>query len=187
MQEEINFILDTAEESMQNSLEHLEKELTKIRAGKANPSMVSSVMVDYYGSQTPITQVANIGVMDSRTLTIQPWEKASLEPIERGIINSNLGLNPQNNGEMILITIPQLTEERRKVLVKQAKAEAEDAKVSIRNARKDANDEVKKLQKDGLSEDDGKSVEDSIQELTDKYSNKVDKILEAKEADIMKV
>jgi len=187
MEEEIDFILDTAEESMQKSIEHLEKELTKIRAGKANPTMVSSVMVDYYGSQTPLAQVANVGTMDARTLTIQPWEKASLEPIERAIINANLGLNPQNNGDMILINIPQLTEERRKTLVKQAKAEAEDAKVGIRNARKDANDEVKKLQKDGLSEDDSKAVETSIQELTDKYALQVDQIIEAKEADIMKV
>lgn len=187
MEEEIDFILETADESMNKSIDHLEVELTKIRAGKANPSMVSSVMVDYYGSQTPLTQISNVGTMDARTLTIQPWEKASLEPIERAIINSNLGLNPQNNGEMILINIPQLTEERRKELVKQAKAEAEDAKVGIRNARKDANDEVKKLQKDGLSEDDVKAVEDSIQELTDKHSSRVDKILAAKEADIMKV
>lgn len=187
MNEEIDFILDAAEESMQKSVSHLEKELVKIRAGKASPSMVSSVMVDYYGSQTPLSQVANVGVMDARTLTIQPWEKASLEPIERAIINSNLGLNPQNNGEMILINIPQLTEERRRELVKQAKAEAEDAKVGIRNSRKDANDEAKQLQKDGLSEDETKAVEASIQELTDKYSSRVDKILEAKEADIMKV
>ena len=187
MEEEIDLILETIEESMQSSIQHLEKELTKIRAGKANPSMVSSVMVDYYGSQTPLSQVANVGTMDARTLTIQPWEKAMLEPIERAIINSNLGLNPQSNGEMIMINIPQLTEERRKELAKQAKAEAEDAKVGIRNARKDGNDEVKKLEKDGLSEDRAKGVTDSIQGLTDKYSTQVDKIVGAKEADIMKV
>lgn len=187
MEEEIDFIIDSLKESMQKSIDHLEKELMKIRAGKANPSMVSGVMVDYYGSMTPLSQVANIGTMDARTLTIQPWEKSSLEPIERAIINSNLGLNPQNNGDLILINIPQLTEERRRDLVKQAKAEAEDAKVGIRNARKEGNDEVKKLEKDGLSEDAAKRVEESIQEFTNQYSIKVDKILTAKEADIMKV
>ncbi len=187
MEEEIDFILESTEEGMARSITHLEKELVKIRAGKANPSMVGSVMVDYYGSQTPLPQVANIGTMDARTLTIQPWEKQMLEPIERAIINSNLGLNPQSNGEMILINIPQLTEERRRDLVKQAKAQAEDAKVGIRNSRKEGNDEVKKLEKDGLSEDQAKGVEESIQELTDKYGAQVDKILEAKEADIMKV
>lgn len=187
MEDEIEFILDSAKESMEKSIEHLEKELTKIRAGRATPSMVSGVFVDYYGAQTPLNQVANVGTMDARTITIQPWEKAVLEPIERAIINSNLGLNPQNNGEMILINVPQLTEERRKALVKQAKAEAEDAKVGIRNSRKDANDEVKRLQKDGLSEDDSKAIEASIQELTDQYGAKVDKILDAKEVDIMKV
>lgn len=187
MEEEIEIILESAQESMRNSIVHLEKELTKIRAGKANPNMLDSVFVDYYGSQTPLAQVANVGTMDARTLTVTPWEKSTLEPIERAIINANLGLNPQNNGEMIIINIPQLTEERRKDLVRQAKAEAEDAKVSIRNARKEANDEVKNLQKDGMSEDQAKGVEDSIQELTDKHSNRVDAILEAKEADIMKV
>lgn len=187
MEEEIDFILASAEEAMQDAIVHFEKELTKIRAGKANPSMVSSVMVDYYGSQTPLAQVANVGTMDARTLTIQPWEKAMLEPIERAIINSNLGLNPQGNGEMIMINIPQLTEERRKDLAKQAKAESEHAKVSIRNARKDANDEIKKLEKDGLAEDRAKGLVDEIQELTNKYGLQTDKIYAAKEADIMKV
>ena len=187
MDEEIDFILETAEEAMQKSIAHLEKELVKIRAGKASPSMVGSIMVDYYGSQTPIPQVDNVGTMDARTHTIQPWEKQMLEPIERAIINSNLGLNPQNNGEMILINIPQLTEERRKELVKQAKAETEDAKVGVRNARKEGNDEVKKLEKEGLSEDQAKGVEESIQDLTNTYTTQIDKILDAKEADIMKV
>lgn len=187
MEEEIDLILESAKESMGKAIEHLEKELTKIRAGKANPSMLDGILVEYYGSNTPLQQVANIGTLDARTLTVQPWEKATLEPIERAIINSNLGLNPQNNGEMILINIPQLTEERRKDLVKQAKAEAEHAKVSIRNARKEANDEVKKLQKDGLAEDQAKGIEEEIQELTDKYVAKVDHILELKEVDIMKV
>jgi ribosome recycling factor len=187
MEEEIELILDSAKELMEKAIDHLEKELTKIRAGKANPSMLDGIMVDYYGSQTPLQQVANVGTLDARTLTIQPWEKATLEPIERAIINSNLGLNPQNNGEMILINIPQLTEERRKDLVKQTKAEAEHGKVSIRNARKEANDEVKQLQKDGLAEDQAKGVEDEIQELTDKYTAKVEHVLELKEKDIMKV
>ncbi len=187
MEEEIEFILDSLKESMQKTVDHLEKELTKIRAGKANPSMVSSVMVDYYGSMTPLTQIANIGTMDARTLTIQAWEKSSLEPIERAIINSNLGLNPQSNGEMILINIPQLTEERRRDLAKQARAEAEHAKVGIRNARKEGNDEVKRLEKDGLSEDLAKGIEEKIQDLTNDFGSKVDKILVAKEADIMKV
>lgn len=187
MEEEIDFILDSAKESMQASIDHLNKELTKIRAGKANPSMLDGIMIEYYGANTPLSQVANIGTLDARTLTIQPWEKATLEPIERAIINSNLGLNPQNNGEMILINIPQLTEERRKELVKQTKSEGEHAKVSIRNARKDANDEVKKLEKEGLSEDQAKGIEEEIQELTNNFSAKVDQVLELKEADIMKV
>ncbi|MEQ8910423.1 MAG: ribosome recycling factor [Vicingaceae bacterium] len=187
MEEEIDLILETAEESMQAAVDHLNKELTKIRAGKANPSMLDGIMIEYYGANTPLSQVANVGTLDARTITVQPWEKSTLEPIERAIINSNLGLNPQNNGEMILINIPQLTEERRKDLVKQTKAEGEHAKVSIRNARKDANDEVKRLQKEGLAEDQAKGIEDEIQELTNKYSAKVDTVLEAKEADIMKV
>lgn len=187
MEEEIEFILDSAKEAMAKAISHLEKNLTKIRAGKANPSMLDTVFVEYYGSQTPLNQVANVGTMDARTITIQAWEKAMLEPIERAIINSNLGLNPQNNGEMILINVPQLTEERRRDLVKQAKAEVEDAKVSIRNARREANDEVKKLEKDGLSEDRSKDLEAEVQELTDSFSGKADRILEAKEADIMKV
>lgn len=187
MEEEIEIILDSTEESMSNAITHLEKELTKIRAGKATPSMLDSVYVDYYGSATPLSQVANVSTLDARTLTINPWEKSSLEPIERAIINSNLGLNPQNNGELIIINVPQLTEERRKDLVRQAKAATEDAKVSIRTARKDANDELKGLEKEGLSEDQAKRVEDSIQDLTNKFTAKVDSILEVKEADIMKV
>ena len=187
MEEEIDLILQTTKESMDGSLAHLNKELTKIRAGKANPSMLDGVMVEYYGAQTPLSQVANVGTLDARTITVQPWEKATLEPIERAIINSNLGLNPQNNGEMIIINIPQLTEERRLALVKQAKAEVEDARVGIRNARREANDEVKSMQKDGLSEDRAKSVEEEIQQITDEYNARADKILDAKEADIMKV
>ncbi len=187
MEEEIEFILDATKESMQKSIEFLEKELTKIRAGKASPNMLSSVMVDYYGSITPLNQVANVGTMDARTLTIQPWEKAMLEPIERAIINSNLGLNPQNNGDMILINIPQLTEERRKDLVKQTRSEGEDAKVGIRNARKEGNDEAKRLEKEGLAEDRAKNLEDQIQKLTDRYTAIIDDLLVRKEEDIMTI
>lgn len=187
MEEELQFIFDTAEESMKNAIAHLEKELAKIRAGRANPSMLDGIMVEYYGSLTPLNQVANINTMDARTLTIQPWEKKIIDDIQRAIINSNLGLNPQNNGESILISIPILTEERRKDLCKQAKAEGEHAKVGIRNARKDANDEIKKLKNDGLSEDQAKLAEEKIQKLTDSYTAKVDAFVEAKEADIMKV
>lgn len=185
MEEEIEFILDSAKESMHSSLEHLEKELRKIRAGKASPAMVEGVMVDYYGALSPLNQVANVGTLDGRTISIQPWEKNMMEPIERAIINSNLGFNPQNNGDIILINIPPLTEERRINLVKQVKAEGEEAKIGIRNARRDANDEVKKLAKDGLAEDRAKSLEDEIQELTDSYSKNIDNHISAKEKDIM--
>ena len=187
MTEDVQMILDEASESMSGSIEHLEKELGKIRAGRANPSMLSSVMVDYYGSPTPLSQVANVNSLDARTLSIQPWEKSVLGDIETGIINANLGLAPQNNGELILINVPVLTEERRKDLVKKAKSEGENAKVSIRNSRKDANDMVKDLAKDGLPEDMVKDAESAVQDLTNKYSAKVDSIVDAKEADILKV
>lgn len=187
MTEEIQMALDEAKEGMENAIEHLESNLSKIRAGRANPSMLSGVRVDYYGAPTPLSQVANVTSLDARTLSVQPWEKSVLEDIERAIVNANLGLNPQNNGEMIMINIPVLTEERRIDLVKKAKSEAEVAKVSIRNNRKTANDFVKSLEKDGLSEDMAKGAEASIQDLTNSYSEKVDKIVEAKEADIMKI
>jgi len=183
--EEIEFILDTAKESMENSLEHLDKSFLNIRAGKASPAMLGGVKVDYYGSLTPISQVANINVPDARTLTVSPWEKNMLQPIEKAIMTANLGFNPMNNGESIIINIPVLTEERRRDLVKQAKAEAEDAKIGIRNARKDANTEIKKI--DGLSEDIAKSSEQDIQNLTDRFIKKVDEMLHVKEAEIMKV
>jgi ribosome recycling factor len=184
MNEEINFILDTARESMDDSLVHLEKEFSNIRAGKASPAMVGSVMVDYYGSPTPLTQVANVNTPDGRTISIQPWEKSMLQEIERGIMMANLGFNPMNNGEMVIINVPPLTEERRKDLVKQAKAEAEDAKVSIRNARQDANKEVKKLD---ASEDVKANAEVDIQKLTDSYIVKTDEALAVKEKEIMTV
>jgi len=187
MNEEIKFIIDSATEAMDSAMVHLDKELRKIRAGKASPMMLNSVKVDYYGTMTALSQIANVNAMDGRTLTIQPWEKNMLEPIERSIINANLGLNPQNNGESIMINIPTLTEERRKDLGKQAKAEGEHAKVGIRNARKDANDEIKKLKDDGLSEDMAKDSEASVQTLTNSFVAKVDALIVAKEKDIMTV
>jgi len=187
MNEEIQFILDSAQESMQAALVHLENQLQKIRAGKASPVMLSGVMVDYYGSMTPLNQVANVNTLDGRTISVQPWEKTMAQPIETAIINANLGLNPQNNGEIIMINVPMLTEERRKDLTKQAKAEGEHAKVGVRNARKDANDEVKKLNNDGLSDDMTKDAEASVQKLTDSFITKIDTLIDAKEKDIMTI
>lgn len=187
MNEEIQFILDSAKEAMQAAIAHLENQLQKIRAGKASPMMLSSVKVDYYGSMTPLAQVANVNTLDGRTITVQPWEKNMMQPIETAIINANLGLNPQNNGEMIMINVPMLTEERRKDLSKQAKAEGEHAKVGVRNARKDANDEVKKLNNEGLSDDMSKDAEASVQKLTDSYIAKIDALIDAKEKDIMTI
>jgi ribosome recycling factor len=185
--EEIDFILDSTEESMLGSIAHLEKEFLNIRAGKASPQMLGSVFVDYYGSQTPLSQVSNVNIPDARTITIQPYEKSMLQTIEKAIMVANLGFNPMNNGENIIISVPPLTEERRRDLVKQAKAEAEDAKISIRNARKDANTDIKKLEKEGTSEDVCKTAEDDIQKLTDSFIRKVDEHLATKEAEIMKV
>lgn len=185
--EEIEMVLDMAKESMSSSIEHFKKNLGKIRAGRASASMLDTIYVDYYGSQTPLVQVCNINTPDARTLSIQPWEKAMLEPIGKAIMQANFGLNPQNNGELIMINIPALTEERRKDLVKQSRAEGEDAKVSIRNARKEANDEIKTLKEDTISDDLAKGGEDNIQSLTDSYVKKVDELLDIKEADIMKV
>jgi ribosome recycling factor len=185
--EEIEFILDSTRESMEGSIVHLEKEFLNIRAGKASPQMLGSVFVDYYGSQTPLSQVSNVSVPDARTISIQPYEKSMLQPIEKAIMLANLGFNPMNNGDMIIISVPALTEERRRDLVKQAKGEAEEAKISIRNARKDANTDIKKLEKEGTSEDICKSAEDDIQKLTDAFIRKVDETLSIKEAEIMKV
>lgn len=187
MTEEINFILDTAEESMEQSIAHLQKEFLNIRAGKATPQMLGGVFVDYYGSQTPLSQVANINTPDARTLTVTPWERNMLSPIEKAIMIANLGFNPMNNGEMIIISVPPLTEERRKELAKKAKAEAEEAKIGIRNARKDANTDIKKEEKNGTSEDICKNAEEQIQKLTDSYIKKIDELLAVKEAEIMKV
>lgn len=187
MTEEINFIIDSAKESMQGSIAHLEKEFLNIRAGKASPAMLGSVFVEYYGAQTPLSQVSNVTVPDARTITISPYEKKMLQPIEKAIMIANLGFNPMNNGDIIIISVPPLTEERRRDLAKQAKAEAEDAKIGIRNARKDANTDIKKEEKNGTSEDVCKKAEEDIQKLTDNYIKKIDEVLALKEVEIMKV
>lgn len=187
MEEELDFIMESTEEAMQGSISHLEKEFVNIRAGKASPAMLGGVFVDYYGSQTPLSQVSNLNVPDARTITITPYEKSMLQPIEKAIMVANIGFNPMNNGDMIIISVPPLTEERRRDLVKQAKAEAEDAKIGIRNSRKDANTEIKKLEKNGMSEDICKSAEEEVQNMTNSYIKKIDEILAHKEAEIMKV
>lgn len=185
MIEDLQMIYDEFRSANDKSLERLDAELTKIRAGKATPSMLSSVMVNYYGSPTPIMQVANVSTMDARTITVQPWEKPMLSEIATGIINANLGFAPQNNGEILIINVPPLTEERRRDLVKKAKAECETIKVAIRNHRKDSLDMVKDLKNDGLSEDLAKDAEAQVQVITDSYIKKVDELLELKEKDIM--
>ncbi len=184
MNEELQFILDSAKENMHGAVSHLESELLNIRAGKANPVMLKSVMVDYYGAPTPLSQVANVNTPDGRTLSIQPWEKSLLAEIEKGIMIANLGFNPMNNGESIIINVPPLTEERRRELAKMAKGEAENAKVSVRNARKDANQEIKKSE---ASEDMQKNTEIDVQTATDGFIQKIDTILAAKEKEIMTV
>lgn len=185
MNEDITFIIDSAKESMDAAIRHLEKQLVNIRAGKASPAMLGSVMVDYYGSQTPLSQVANVNTPDGRTITVQPWEKNMLQEIERGIMHANLGFNPMNNGDTIIINVPPLTEERRITLAKQAKAESEDAKVGIRSARKDANTDIKKLE--DASEDLQKNAELDIQKMTDTYVTKIESIIDVKEKEIMTV
>lgn len=185
MNEDIQFILDSTKEAMDNAQKHLEKQLLNIRAGKASPSMLGSVMVDYYGSQTPLSQVANVNTPDGRTITVQPWEKNMLQEIERGIMLANLGFNPMNNGDTIIINVPALTEERRRDLAKQAKAEAEHAKVGVRSARKEANNDIKKL--DDVSEDLKGNAEIDVQQMTDNHVKKIDDTLSAKEKEIMTV
>ena len=185
MNEEIEFILDSSKESMEKALDHLKKQFVNIRAGKASPSMLGSVTVDYYGIQTPLSQVANVNTPDGRTITVQPWEKSMLQEIEQAIMAANLGFNPMNNGESIIINVPALTEERRKELAKQAKSEAEDAKISIRSSRKEANNELKKL--NDISEDLKKNTETDIQEMTDIFIKKADKIFNSKEKEILTV
>ena len=187
MADDINSLQLTAEENMQKAISHLEAELLKIRAGKANPQMLDGIVVDYYGSPTPISQVGNISVMDARTLSIQPWEKNMLQPIERAIIAANIGINPQNDGSSIRLFLPPLTEERRRELVKKCLGEGEHSKVAIRNIRRDAIEGIKKMQKNGLSEDAAKDAEADIQNLTDKFIAAVDKHLSLKEKEIMSV
>ncbi len=185
--EEIEMFLSEAAELMEKAVEHTSHELTKIRAGKAMPSMLDGIMVEYYGTPTPISQVASINTPDARSIVVKPWEKNIIPDIEKAITNSDLGINPQNDGELIRLNVPALTEERRRDLVKQAKAEAEHGKVSIRNIRKDINDSLKKLQKEGASEDAIKDAEGKVQELTNEFSKKVDDLVSAKEEDIMTV
>ena len=184
MEDEIEFIIDTAKENMNKAIEHLKKQLQNIRAGKANPAMLGSVMVEYYGAQTPLQQVANVNTPDARTISIQPFEKSLIKDIEKGIMLANLGFNPMNNGESVIINVPPLTEERRKQLTKQAKAEAEDAKIGVRNDRKSANNELKKLD---ISEDLLRDAENEVQELTDAHITRIDSILENKEKEIMTI
>ena len=187
MLEDVQLTLELADDSMKKAISHLETELTKIRAGKANPQMLDGIMVDYYGNPTPINQIGNISVLDARTLSIQPWEKNMLQPIERAIIASNIGINPQNDGVNIRLFLPPLTEDRRRELVKKCHAEGENTKVSVRNIRRDAIEGIKKLQKTGLSEDAAKDAEADVQELTNKFILMVDKHLVTKEKEIMAI
>ena len=184
---DVSKILSDTESSMNKALNHLETELVKIRAGKANPTMLDGIMVDYYGNPTAINQVANVTVLDARTISVQPWEKNMLQAIERGITMANIGINPQNDGNIIRLFLPPLTEERRKELVKRCNNEGEHAKVAVRNIRRDAIEGIKKLQKDGLSEDVCKDAEKDVQDITDKYISLVERHLTAKEKEIMAV
>ena len=184
---DINMSIEIAQESMGSAIERLHKELQKLRTGKAGPNMVNDILVAYHGTPTPMKQVANISKSDARTLVIQPWEKTILGAIEKAIFEANLGITPMNDGEMIRLSIPPLTEDRRKQLVKQAKALGEDAKISIRNARKEAMGTIKKAVKDGFSEDGGKGKEEDVQKITNSFTKEVDKLLEAKEKDIMTI
>jgi ribosome recycling factor len=187
MKDEVNFNLDVAKEAMQDVITRLEGALAKIRAGKANPQMLSTVRLDYYGVQTPLAQAANISTTDAQTISIQPFDKSLISDIEQAIIEANLSFNPSNNGEKVIVNIPPLTEERRRELVKKAKSEIENSKISVRNIRQKANDEMKKLGKDGLSEDLVRDAEVSVQDLTNSYSSKIDAIYSEKETDIMTV
>lgn len=179
--------LEEVEESMQQAIKHLEKEFLKVRAGKATPAMLAGVRVDYYGVLTPLEQTSNINTPDARQIIIQPFDRTTIDEIEKAVLNANLGFNPQNEGDIIRINVPPLTEERRLDLVKKAKAIVEDTKIGIRNARRHGNDEAKQLEKDGLPEDDAKRLMDEIQKLTDSFSEKIDKLFEAKETDILTV
>jgi ribosome recycling factor len=187
MAEDIASIIATAEDHMKKAIGHLEAELVKIRAGKANPQMLDGIVVDYYGSPMPINQIANISIMDARTLSIQPWEKNMLQPIERAIIAANIGINPQNDGNLIRLFLPPLTEERRKELVKKCQGEGEHSRVAVRNIRRDALEHIKRLQKNGLSEDAAKDAEADVQQVTDRFISAIEKHLTSKEKEIMSV
>lgn len=187
MSDDIKKIMDNTSASMRKALDHLETELTKIRAGKANPSILDGINAEYYGSPTPINQVANISILDARTISVQPWEKNMLQPIEKAIMAANIGINPQNDGNSIRLFMPPLTEERRRELVKRCNAEGEHGRISIRNIRRDAIEHIKKLQKDGVSEDACKDAEKDIQDITDKFISLIEKHLELKEKEIMAV
>jgi len=185
--EELELVIEDTESSMKKAISHLETELTKIRAGKANPTMVDGIFVEYYGNPTPIAQVANVAILDARTISIQPWEKNMLQAIEKSILQANIGITPQNDGNQIRLFLPPLTQERRKELFKKASAEGEHSKVAIRNIRRDAIEEIKRLQKDGLSKDIASDAENTIQDTTNKYISLVDKHLAAKEKEMMAV
>lgn len=187
MSDDLSLILEDAASTMKKAINHLEQELIKVRAGKASPTMLDGVFVEYYGNPTPINQVANVTVLDARTISIQPWEKNMLNAIDRSILAANIGVTPQNDGSQIRIFLPPLTEERRKELFKKASGEGENAKVAVRNIRRDAIEQIKKLQKDGLSEDAAKDAEKEVQDLTDKYIALVDKHLAAKEKEMMAI
>jgi ribosome recycling factor len=187
MQEEVQLILDICKEKMNQALVYLEKELVHIRAGKASPRMLDSVLVDYYGSMVSLAQISNINTPDARTIVIQPWEKSMIKPIEKAIINSNLGFNPDNNGEIIRINVPAPTEQRRKEMIKTVNKEGETAKVSVRGTRKDAIDNLKKLLKEGLSEDNEKDAEEKVQILINDFTKKIDKMLDDKNVEILTI
>lgn len=187
MNENVQMYLDDAEEKMQSAVSHYESELAKVRAGRANPMMLAGITVDNYGTQSPINQVANVGTTDARTIVVQPWDKANLGKIEKEIQKANLGFNPINDGQVLRIVVPPLTEERRKNLVKQVKQDAENAKVAVRNIRKDTNNGIKAMEKKEITEDESKQGQEAVQKLTDKYVAEIDKISVAKEAEIMKV
>ena len=187
MSEDLDFILEDSEDSMKKAISHLETELIKIRAGKATPAIIDGINVEYYGAPTPVSQVANISILDARTISIQPWEKKMLQQIERAIMQANIGITPQNDGNQIRLFLPPLTEERRRELFKKASSEGEQSKVAIRNIRRDSIEEIKKLQKDGLSEDVSKDAEEAVQQVTDRYITLVDKLLAGKEKEMMNI
>ena len=187
MNEDVELLLEITSEKMDKAISHFQKELGKIRAGKADPRMLDGIFVDYYGNKSPLSQVSNINTPDPRTISIQPWEKSMVEVIEKAILAANIGLTPMNNGELIRINIPILTQERRKELVKQVKTEGENTKIAVRNIRRESNEDVKKLKKDGLSEDFAKNAEDEIQKITDNFISKTDEIIDLKEKQIMTV